>query len=84
MYWPSLSVCALNHCALLLIYLQYFQVPQFCQKYGEALGKYSEQSLESCHADFVKTWQHYKRKEEHPDFGEKLLSAVVNYNSWNA
>ena len=35
---------------------------------------------EAVHADFKKTWKNYKRSENHPEFGNMLLAAVLKYN----
>ena len=59
----------------------YDHVPQFCAKTKSGLGKYSEQASEAVHHDFSLTWQNYKVLESHPNFGEKLLNALVKYNS---
>ena len=53
----------------------------FCKRHGSALGPFSEQASESVHADFSQIWQHYRVAPNHDRFADKLLSAVVKYNS---
>ena len=55
---------------------------QQIEKTGQALGIFSEHSMESVHYSFIDTWQRFKRSPEHEDYGQKLL-AVVSFNSFN-
>ena len=43
------------------------------------LGRYAEQVGEAMHSKFKPTWARYKRKEEHPEHNERLLSAVKDF-----
>lgn len=56
-------------------------VKQFCKKNNVSLGPYSEQSSESVHADFKEIWKHNSVDISHPDFGKRLFSSVLKYNS---
>ena len=56
-------------------------VVQNIERSGQPLGVLSEQSFESVHFDFLETWKRFKVSPEHKDYGQKLLDAVVNYNS---
>lgn len=56
-------------------------VPYFCGKHEKGLGYYSEQAMESVHADFKKTWNKYKVDKSHPNYSERLLKAICEYNS---
>ena len=56
-------------------------ISYFCLKNKKGLGFYSEQATESVHADFKKTWNKYKVKKSHPDYSNRLLKAVCEYNS---
>ncbi|KAJ8672767.1 hypothetical protein QAD02_004027 [Eretmocerus hayati] len=56
-------------------------VKYFCEKVGRGLGFYSEQSVESVHADFKTTWNRYKFNNSNSEYYEKFLSAVCQYNS---
>ena len=44
------------------------------------LGWWTEQALESVHADFKKFWMPRKMDMDHPAFGETLLKAICAYN----
>ena len=58
-------------------------VPCLLNLGGEGLGIYSEQAGESIHRQFLKHhWEKYKiNLREHPNYGEALLSAVVEFSS---
>ena len=56
-------------------------IPQFCDKTGKGLGYWSEQASESVHSDFKLTNNRFKVNQAHPDHPEKMLRAVVKYNS---
>ena len=58
-------------------------VDQFCSKTGKSLGPLSEQAVESLHHDFAQTWARYAMPPQHPQFGERLLQATINYNSFH-
>lgn len=55
--------------------------PYFCKKYKRGLGFYSEQAMESVHADFKNVWTKYKVDQTHPDYAGRLLKAITEYNS---
>jgi hypothetical protein len=45
------------------------------------ISYYSEQSHESVHVEFLKTWNNYKVKEVNkPRYGKQLLDATMNFN----
>ena len=44
------------------------------------LSKYPEQCGEAIHSKFKPTHSRYKRMEEHPDHGKRLLSSVLSFN----
>lgn len=51
---------------------------------GDGLGTWSEQAGESIHREFIKYWNKYKiNLLEHPDYGEHLKKAVVDFSSNN-
>ena len=58
-------------------------VLQQIERTGQALGVLSEQAFESVHYDFLETWKRFKVPIDHKDYGQKLLNAVVNYNSFH-
>ena len=47
------------------------------------VGVLSEQAFESVHYDFLETWKRFKYPQDHKEYGQKLLDAVVNYNSFD-
>ena len=49
-----------------------FHVLDFCDENQIGLGFYTEQAMESVHADFKKVWEKYKVSKEHPDYSERL------------
>lgn len=55
-------------------------VADFIERKQKPLGFYSEQASESVHADFQKTWDHYKRATSNPVYGNHLYRAVLRYN----
>ena len=55
-------------------------VPEFCARYGP-LGPYSEQTFESVHYEFAKTWGRYSRPIGTSDYATQLLKAVVDFNT---
>ena len=55
---------------------------EYIEMEGTSMGIFSEQTGESLHSDFAKTWEHYKVKDSDKcSFGTRLLKAVVHYNS---
>lgn len=63
------------------IHAIFFHVTEFCSKTGKGLGFYSEQVIESLHHDFSDTWKNFKVLKEHPQYKDRLLRAVCQYNS---
>lgn len=59
----------------------FFHVKQFCIKHQKGLGFFSEQAMEAVHYDFSMTWAKYKVSRNNPDYIQKLLRAVCEYNS---
>lgn len=59
----------------------FFHVAHFCSKNQKGLGFFSEQATESAHHDFGETWKKYKVSNEHPEYKNRLLKAVRDYNS---
>jgi len=58
-----------------------FHVEEFCSLTGRGLAPWSEQTSESIHHDFKKTWEHFNVKlVENPVYGDHLLRAVQTYN----
>ena len=55
-------------------------VPEFCARYGP-LGPYSEQTFESVHQEFAKTWGRYKRPIGTSDYDTFLQKAVIDFNT---
>ena len=63
------------------IHILFFHVEPFIDSNNQSLGKFSEQCGEAIHAKFKPTWSRYKRDSNHPEHGEKLKSAVVDFCS---
>ena len=55
-------------------------VPQFCERYGP-LGPYSEQTFESVHQEFAKTWARFRRPMGTSDYDTFLMKAVIDFNT---
>ena len=49
-----------------------------------SLGFYSEQSMESVHADLKPIWEMNKVAKNHPQFAERLLCAICEYNGFHS
>ena len=58
-----------------------YHIRQFCEKHNTGLGIWSEQSTESLHSDFEKTWIRYKVSNLNPNYDSQLPKAVCDYNS---
>ena len=57
-------------------------VGEFCDLVKKGLSPWSEQTAESLHHDFSKIWESFKvRDTNHVQYGERLLKAIVMYNS---
>ena len=63
------------------VHAVFFHIQDFCEKSGKGLGSFSEQSVESSHSDFTSFWQNFKVDPSHPEFAEKLLQTVCQYNN---
>lgn len=63
------------------LHMVMFHVPEFCREHQEGLGRFSEQTTESIHQEFDGTWKNYKVPDTSVLYNEKLLNAVVAYNS---
>ena len=59
----------------------FFHIKDFCEISNKGLGFYSEQAVESAHADFKKIWKKYKVKKSNTNYPENLLKAVREYSS---
>ena len=58
-----------------------FHVAEFCAITGRGLAPWSEQTGESLHHDFLKTWEKFRVKSmDNPSYGDHLLRAVCTYN----
>ena len=51
------------------------------EHHNQGLSNFAEQCGESIHAKFKPTWSRFKRQKEHPDYEERLLSAVVDFGA---
>lgn len=56
-------------------------VKEFCQKHQVGLGLFSERTFESAHDEFKLTWNKYLTKESYPNYAQKLLRAISEFNS---
>ena len=56
-------------------------VQPYVEHHNQGLGNFAKQCGESIHAMFKPTWSRFKRQKEHPDYGERLLSAVVDFGA---
>ena len=64
------------------VHAVFHHVGEFCGMVNKGLGPWSEQAAESLHSDFTKMWQNYKlRDTDHDQYGERLLDAIITYNS---
>ena len=64
------------------LHILFFHVPEFIRRKNMPLGVFSEQASESVHQDFQKFWDtRYKRAMGHPEYSNKLLKSIVEYNS---
>lgn len=58
-----------------------YHVPEFCRDTGRGLGLHNEQASESVHSDFDEIWQRYRAPKSSQIYNDRLLSAVIDYNS---
>ena len=66
----------------LLSHIKLFLERKFSQGYPRCgLGFFSEQAFESCHSNFKDHWSKYKVGVDHANYMERLLEAVLSYNS---
>ena len=64
------------------VHAVFHHVGEFCGMVNKGLVTWSEQAAESLHSDFTKMWQNYKlRDTDHDQHGERLLDAILAYNS---
>lgn len=59
----------------------FFHIDDFLRDKNEGLARWSEQTSEAVHSDFKLTWNKYKVSLISPNYNEKLLRAVCDYNS---
>ena len=52
--------------------LRYLSYNRYCVPFAEQTG-------EAIHAKFKPTWAHFKRDEEHPEHGRRMLAAVTQF-----
>lgn len=63
------------------IHAVFYHVQEFCQENNCALSFYGEQSVESVHHDWKSIWKNYLILDRnHPQFPNRLLRAVCEYN----
>lgn len=59
-----------------------FHIQDFCMKKEVGLGYYSEQSMESVHYDFKKTWDNkYCIQSNNPNYMEHIKKTLCEFNS---
>lgn len=75
------SYCDLNISITPKVHAVFFHILHFCRRTGKGLGFFSEQCIESVHADFKNTWAKYKVSNTNVNYPENLLKAVREYNS---
>lgn len=56
------------------------RVKEFCEKYQVGLGLFSKQAFESVHHKCEVVWNKYKVHSNHPEYAERLLRAVCEFN----
>lgn len=62
------------------VHAVFYHVEDFCTKYQIGLGFYSEQAVESVHSDFDSVWKKYKVDKNHPQYSNRLMQAVGEFN----
>ncbi|XP_065672397.1 uncharacterized protein LOC136090170 [Hydra vulgaris] len=55
-------------------------VQPFVEYHNCGLSKFAEQCGESIHSKFKPTWNRFKRKVANKEYGERLLSSVIDFN----
>lgn len=63
------------------IHAVFYHIKDFCASHRLGLAHWSEQAIESIHADFKKTWARYAVGCKNQRYGEQLLNAVKDYAS---
>ena len=64
------------------VHAVFHHIREFCELVKMGLGPFSEQAAESLHHDFDTMWTRFKvKKQEHSEYGNRLLNSVVMYNS---
>jgi hypothetical protein len=58
-----------------------YHVSEFCNETGRGLGLHNEQASESVHCDFDEIWQRYKAPKSLHIYNDRLISALIDYNS---
>lgn len=56
-------------------------VQPYVEHHNKGLGNFAEQCGESIYAKFKPTWTRFKRQKEHSEYGDRLLSAVVDFGA---
>ena len=61
--------------------LKHFQnLAEFFKFHQSGLGKFAEQTGESIHAQYKKTWERYKRDPCHNKHGKYMKTSIINFN----
>ena len=61
------------------VHAVFYHIAEFCEKKNMGLAPWSEQTAESLHHDFKTIWENFKVRDiSHPEYGERLLKAIVN------
>ena len=79
----KMAYCQLGLSVTPKMHALFQHVPEYCSRTQKGLAIVSEQTSEAVHHDFKRTWARFKVHEKHTEFPNKLLSAVVNYNSFH-
>ena len=61
----------------------FFHVEQWIDIHKCALGKFSEQAIESLHKEFDDFWERYKVRNFNPNLGPRQEASVDAFNSRN-
>ena len=69
----GISITPKAHCV-------FFEVPLFLEEVKMGLKHFATQKFESVHCNIKPMMGWYKRSENHPDFADKLMACIVNYN----
>ena len=64
------------------VHAAFFHVGEFCELMKMGISPWNKQMCESLHHDFNTVWENFKvRDTKHPSYAERLLNAVIIYNS---